>query len=378
MVLALNPAVLAGGADQQEQTAYRVGPEDQITVTVARHPEFSGSYYVPADGMVNLPAIGQMRADGKTLCELSAEITQLLSRRLRDPEVTVSLQAPRMQRVYVLGSVRKPGLYDGKPGWRLTEALAAAGGLEPGLEESDCNAVILRARSGERQSIPLVDALRGPPEANALVESGDVITLEARETIPIYVYGEVKAPGLYRLRKDTPGIVHAITLAGGAVEDSALDRVTVAHLDGRTTTVNLLETISGGSQAGSIVLQPGDLITVPKETARIAVLGYVTEPGFYPLKNGRKTTLSEALAMAGGRESNRGEIGSVVVIRAQDGKQQKLVYDMHKFLKSGDVSQNPEIKAGDVVYVPQTRRPDWDFLVRSLTAIGILINPFVP
>lgn len=378
MALALGLAALAGGAEQQEQATYRVGPEDQISVTVARHPEFSGSYYVPADGLVNLPAVGQIRADGKTLRELSAQITQLLSQRLREPEVTVSLQTPRMQRVYVLGSVQKPGLYDSKPGWRVTEALAAAGGLEQGVEESDCKAVILRARSGERQSVPLVDALRGPPESNPVVESGDVITLEAQETIPVYVYGEVKTSGLYRLRKDTPGVVQAITLAGGATEDAALDRVTVAHLDGKTTTLNLLDSTSADSQLGSIVLQPGDLITVPKETARIAVLGYVTEPGFYPLKNGQKITLSDALAMAKGRESKRGEIGSVVVIRMQDGKQQKLVYDMHKFLKSGDLSQNPEIKAGDVVYVPQTRRPDWDFLVRSLTAIGILINPFVP
>jgi len=366
------------GISDDAAEAYRVGPEDQINITVARHPEFSGSFYVPSDGVLNLPAIGQVTTNGKTLKELSEEIAELLRTRLRSPEVTVVLQSPRMQRVYVLGAVRNPGLYDMKPGWRITEALAAAGGLAQGVDEADCKAVVLRARNNQRETVALVDVFRGGSQANAQIESGDVLTIEAQETIPVYVVGKVKAPGLYKLRKDNPGVIQAITLAGGTLDEAALDRVTISRLDGSSKTVNLLPAMFGGSQEPNVPLQSGDLVTVPEETARIAVLGYVKEPGFYTLKNGQKLTLSDALGLAKGTESNRADIGAIAVIRVENGQQQKAVYNMHKFLKSGDASQNPEIKPGDIVYVPKTGRPDWDFLVRSLTAIGILINPFVP
>ncbi len=365
-------------AAEDAQPSYKIGPEDQFNVTVARHPEFSGTFYVPADGTVNLPVVGQVNVSGKTLSELSEAITAGLSQRLRDPEVTVSLQSPRMQRVYVLGVVEKPGLYDMKPNWRITEAIAAAGGLATGNEEADCKATILRARDGQRQTIPLVEVFKGAPESNARVESGDVITIEAAETIPVYVTGKVKSQGLYRLRKDTPGVIQAIALAGGALEEAALDRVSITRLDGSVKKIDLIPAVSSGSQEANVALQPGDLVVVPEETGRIAILGYVREPGFYPLKNGQKVMLSDAIGMAKGVEGKRSEIGSVVMIRFNNGKQDKTVYDMHKFFASGDASQNPEVKSGDVIYVPQTKRPDWDFLIRSLTAVGILINPFVP
>lgn len=366
------------GAGDDEVGTYRVGPEDQINITVARHPEFSGTFYVPSDGMLNLPAIGQIVANGKTLKELSEEIAELLRNRLRSPEVTVNLQSPRMQRVYVLGAVRNPGLYDMKSSWRITEALAAAGGLALGVDEADCKAIVLRVRNNKRETFALTDVFRGESQANAKIESGDVLTIEAQETIPVYVVGKVKAPGLYKLRKDNPGVIQAITLAGGALDEAALDRVTISRLDGSSKAVNLLPAMFDGNQESNVLLQPGDLVTVPEETARIAVLGYVKEPGFYALKNGQKLTLSDALGLAKGTESNRADIGAIAVIRVENGQQQKTVYNMHRFLKSGDASHNPEIKPGDIIYVPKSGRPDWDFLVRSLTAIGILINPFVP
>lgn len=104
-------------------------------------------------------------------------------------------------------------------------------------------------------------------------------------------------------------------------------------------------------------------------------MGYVNEPSFYPLRDGQKLTLSEALGMAKGADNRRGEMGAVAVIRTEGGKQQNMVFDLNKFLKTGDISQNPEIRPGDVIYVPQTSKPDWQTVFSAISSVGLLLAP---
>lgn len=365
-------------AVQGEQTAYRLGPEDVINVAVARHPEFSGEFYIPVDGVVNLPAAGQVSATGKTLAELSEAVKTQLGDRLREPEVTVTLKTARQQRVYVMGSVDKPGPYDAKPGWRVTEAIAAAGGVAKTVESTDCQVALLRASTGKRETTPLADVLHGKPEQNPLVESGDVVMVEAEETMPVYVMGRVKNPGMYRLRKGNARVVEALTLAGGTLEDAALDRVSISHLSGKSETVDLVPAVLDGTKSAATTVEAGDLITVPAETGRVAVLGYVNEPGYFPVRSGQTMTLSDVLGLAKGVDNRRGQMGAVAVVRKSGTKeQQNQIYDFRKFLKSGDLTQNPEIHAGDVVYVPQNGKPDWGSVFQALTSIGIFASPIL-
>ena len=370
---------LAGIAASEEQPTelYKVGPEDLINILVARHPEFSGDFYVPSDGIVNLPAVGQLSMSNKTLSEISIDIKDRLQKRLREPEVTVTLKTPRMQRVYVLGVVDNPGLYDMKPGWRITEAIAAAGGLTNGTEPADCRANVLRAASNERKTFELKAVLRGDPESNIGINSGDVLTVETGETLPVYVMGRVKNPGVYKLPKADSGVMEAITLAGGTLDDAALSRITITRTNGTNEVVDLTSAMLEGKQETKISLQPADMIMVPEETSRVAVLGYVNEPGYYPLKNGKKLCLTDALGLAKGVVNKRGEVGTIAVIRNENGKQVRMQIDLHKFLKNGDITQNPEILSGDVVYVPESKKLDWDRVLSSLTAIGVLMNPLL-
>lgn len=249
----------ACAVDEQQQP-YKVGPEDTIRISVARHQEFSGEFFVPTDGLVELPGVGQVNLSGKTLSEISRMVSDKLSERLREPEVSVSLSKPRMQRVYVLGAVTNAGLYDTKPGWRITEAVAAAGGLASGVEVADCRATVLRADSGVRESYSLKEVFSGEGSANVALAGGDVLTIEAEETIPVYVMGQVKTPGTYRLRKDSAGVLKALALAGGTLEDAAVSRVSVTHLTGEVEVVNLLPALLNGKQENDIALQAGDLV----------------------------------------------------------------------------------------------------------------------
>lgn len=372
-------AFLAGTAVQvtaeslPQNAPYKVGHEDVITISVTRHPEFSGDYFISTDGTLNLSAVGKISVSGKTLDEIATIVQNGLRNRLLNPEVTVTLKTPRMQRVYVLGVVDKPGLYDMKPGWRITEAVAAAGGLVAKTEPADCTVTILRSATGKRESVKLTEVFRGVANANAPVESGDVLTIETVEAMPVYVMGKVKNPGLYNLRKDSAGLLEAVTLAGGTTDDAALGHVTITHMNGTKKVVDIAPAIVDGKQDSDVNLQSGDLVMIPEETSRIAVLGSVTEPGFYTLRNGRKLVLSDALALAKGTNKN-GKLGAIVIVRSEATKQQRLIFDLNKFLKSGDLTQNPEVKPGDVIYVPETSKPDWSSIFGALTSVGFLLK----
>lgn len=359
---------------EDASSTYRLGPEDVITFTVMGHQEFSGEFLIPSDGLLNLPAIGAIEAAGMTLDELTARSTERLKARLVKPEVTVALRTPRMQRIYVLGAVKSPGQYDMKQGWRIAEALAAAGGLSLGEEPADCDAIILRSSTGKKSIGKLEDVIRGDNEANLPLQSGDVLTIDSGEVIPIYVMGRVKDPGLYKVRQTEAGVMKAIALAGGTMEDAAISAVCITHLSGESETVDLTSAITDGKPAMDTGLQSGDMVLVPETKARIAVLGYVMSPGFYTLKDGEKLMLTDALGLAKGVDNKRGEMGSIAVVRTENGKQQKIVYDLGLFLNRGDLSQNPEIKPGDVVFVAETRKPDWSTVLQTAATIGILLR----
>ncbi|MEN6521293.1 MAG: polysaccharide biosynthesis/export family protein [Armatimonadota bacterium] len=355
--------VLGNAADSD----YKLGPEDVITVMVMNHTEFSGDFYIPTDGKITIPLAGTVEVTGKTLTEAAALIADNLKSELKDPDVTIVLKTPRPQLVYVMGAVKQPGPYNLKPGWRITEAVTAAGGIPSGIEAADCKVSILRGTSGDKQMVSLQEAMRGNESANQAVRAGDVITVENVELIPVYVMGKVARPGVYNIRKDSAGILEAITMAGGTLDDAALTKVTVTHLNGSSETINIVPATIEGKQETPVKLQSGDLLVVPDSIARFAVMGWVNAPGFFPLKENQQVTLSDALALARGADNKRGGLKKVAILRTTSGKQERLVVDFQKFAKKGDMSQNPVIQPGDIVWVPETGKLDWDRVFANLS-----------
>jgi len=522
------------GLAQVAPPAYRLGPDDRISVLVQDHPELSGDFLLPADGMIDVPVAGRLQASGKTLSELSEAVTARLKTSLRNPSVHVNLRDARLQRVFVLGDVARPGAYDLKPDWRITEALAVAGGQL--TTPADCRAILLRENERTIRDLPAV--LRNDAGANPVLIPGDVLTIERIELFPVYVTGAVKAPGMYQLRAgggavealalagglsaqvtevsavvmrgkeeaatldldaalvkhdakaniplqrgdllivkpqawvavyvmgavNTPGLfdiragcgvveaiaraggftlpehdlrisvvrgsravaeadtaeafganpkmngplqagdvvkvdsirvlpvtvsgqvktpgayelktgdrlLDALAAAGGALENAATSRLSVVHRDGTLATINLARSLQQGDMAQNLPLVAGDMIIVPESIDRVAVLGYVNKPGFYPMPDGRSLRLTDALGLAGGMENQRGGIKQVAILRMVDGKQQREICDLEKYFKSADPTCNPALQTDDIVYVPETRKPNWDVIFRALSAVGLV------
>lgn len=90
-----------------------------------------------------------------------------------------------------------------------------------------------------------------------------------------------------------------------------------------------------------------NVIVTQLQSQQISVLGQVYRPGRYPLEGER--TLADLLATAGGLAPDAGDL--ITLIRTKDGATTRQVVDLPKMIRSGDLSENISILAGDIIYV---------------------------
>lgn len=108
----------------------RLGPEDIISVDVFDKPNYSrANITIPPDGMISYPQIGRLQVAGRTVPDIEKEVREKLMEYIIDPQVTVQLVASHSQKIFVVGDVNTPGIYEMTRRMTVTEALARAGYL---------------------------------------------------------------------------------------------------------------------------------------------------------------------------------------------------------------------------------------------------------
>ncbi|AOL94444.1 polysaccharide biosynthesis/export family protein [Porphyrobacter sp. LM 6] len=119
-------AIVPAAAAPLDQSEYKIGPLDRVSVVVFRQPDLSVvDAQVDPSGKLALPLLGTVSVHGKTGETVAAEITQALREYLRDPKVSVAVNSIT-QKVIVEGAVAQPGVYDLRGHTTLLEALAMA------------------------------------------------------------------------------------------------------------------------------------------------------------------------------------------------------------------------------------------------------------
>lgn len=158
---------------------YRIGVTDLLRITVWRNEELSVDVPVRPDGMISVPLIDDVHAEGLTPEELKAIISKELEEYVTAPTVTVVVLNMNSQMVSVLGAVRNPGQFQVMRNMRVMEAIAAAGGFSDFASKGDIR-VIRRSDDGSEVEFRFdYDGYvkgRGP-ETNILLKSGDAIVV---------------------------------------------------------------------------------------------------------------------------------------------------------------------------------------------------------
>jgi len=154
---------------------YVIGTGDRLSVVVWQEPDLSRDVQVRPDGTVTLPLVGEVHAAGKTPTQLKEELKQRMQNYVKQPIVTVSVEAVASYRFTVSGNVAQNGIF--APGYYVTvaEAIAMAGGPTEYADGDDV--VLIRTDpGGQLRRIPIdyEAILDGDnPEQNIVVLPGD-------------------------------------------------------------------------------------------------------------------------------------------------------------------------------------------------------------
>lgn len=212
------------------QTDYVVGAQDVLTITVFGEAELSGKFTVEQDGTFTFPQIGRIKAGGSTLRGVEQELrTRLADGYLKNPQISVTIENYRSQRILILGEVRSPGEYQLTGEMTLLSALARAGSTTPTASKE---ATIVRPRKnpkpGEDASeiirVDLAELQAGNMALNMSLQDGD--TINVLKAHSVFVAGQVKSPGAYAVDSDTT-VLQVVSLAGGLTDRGSDSRIRI-------------------------------------------------------------------------------------------------------------------------------------------------------
>lgn len=171
VLLGLSLPVAAGA---QQPTAPDPGsmvlqPGDVVRVEVWREKDLSGAFLIDETGSVTLPLLGRRKVAGTPIDVVRDTLVAEYQAQLRNPSVTIT----PLRRVYVLGEVNVPGLYQVDPTVSLAGAIALAGGANA---QGDLRSLRV-VRNGEviMEGVQAERAL-----ASADIRSGDQIFVNRR------------------------------------------------------------------------------------------------------------------------------------------------------------------------------------------------------
>jgi polysaccharide export outer membrane protein len=183
------------------------------------------------------------------------------------------------------------------------------------------------------------------------------------------VFGEVSRPGDIEF-KDGDRILDALAQAGSYTQNALLEKATLTHKGADSTIPIDLRKMLHGDLKQNYPLQKGDSLYIPQEDYqnKFYVFGQVYKPGIYSLRE--KTTLLNAISLAGG-PTERGILRSTIVVRGDPAKPERVQCNLTRLFDKGDLSQDISLQSGDVVIVPETKRPDW---AKVSQILGTVLN----
>jgi len=135
--------------------AYRLRPGDTIKIDFVTDRALSFETPITPAGTVTLPLAGDLKATGKTVEELAADVVESMSPFLLDPGVAVVLVKVGAQPIFVIGEVAKPGRVDSPEPLTVSRAIASAGGFLPTAQTG--SVMVVRTVGVERPTAYKID-----------------------------------------------------------------------------------------------------------------------------------------------------------------------------------------------------------------------------
>ena len=168
------PAQPQGQAENDIPADYTLGKEDVVDVSVFGFPQLDGPQTVRPDGKITLKLVGDVQAEGRTIQEITDDVTEKLKPFIPAPHVTIAMKQINSMKVYVVGRVGAPGVFNIGSPVTLLQALAMAKGFTPWAHKS--HLTLVRGVTGKRVSVNYDHVVSGKQE-NYTLYPGDTIVV---------------------------------------------------------------------------------------------------------------------------------------------------------------------------------------------------------
>lgn len=155
---------------------YVIGPEDVLYIHVWREEPLTRTIPVRMDGMISLPLIQEVKAEGLTPNQLKEELTQRLKKFIETPMVTVTVMEANSFKVYVSGQVRTPGVVRLRSETTILQLIPMVGGFTDWANQKKI--LIIRKEGGKEKRIVVnyKKLIKGEePGSNIVLRAGDTI-----------------------------------------------------------------------------------------------------------------------------------------------------------------------------------------------------------
>tara|TARA_Y100000589_G_scaffold59830_2_gene50428 strand:- start:3223 stop:4296 length:1074 start_codon:yes stop_codon:yes gene_type:complete len=288
---------------------YLLGPGDFISIDFIGAAELSGKFQILSDGNIQLPLLGTQSLSGLTLNQAKEKLILLFSDELIKPDLNLNLVRSRPLKISVIGEIYRPGIY----------------------------------------SLDISDNSQGYPTVIDAIQKSGGLTFDADIT-KVILYRELQG------------------------ENSQYKKVEL----------NLLSMFQTGEQKYNPNLFDGDVIKISKltdnknsleniannlipENIKVYVVGEVDKPGMYTVDS--KTTVENAILIAGGPKSWRYQKNNVKLIRIQRNGEVKVKKISFKENIQSNSFRKIALRTGDIIRVNK------NLFGKSSDALGTFLNP---
>lgn len=322
---------------------YIIGAGDTLSIDVFDVKELSRDVHVSQTGTIGLPLV-PLRLLVKGLTETQAEqkIAEVLQANglVSHPEVSVAVKDRKSKPITIVGAVPHPMVYQAERPVTLLEVLAEAGGV---ANDAGDTAIVTRPASDTNDAA----------EVPAMITE-DVIPPSGQNTATSQAGSPAQPSGSVTT---TPPIAPAVSAptfnrAAPGTSDKSSPTPTQVTPISNTITVNLNELMESGDPANNVILQAGDIVTVP-HAGIVYVLGAIVKPGGYVLANDRsQMTALKMLALSGGVNRTAKSDQAVIIRRDLQGQQHEQMIDLKKIVKRE--TEDVRLQPSDILYVPES------------------------
>jgi polysaccharide export outer membrane protein len=323
---------------------YVIGSGDLLAVQVFDVQELSREVRVSQTGTIGIPLIPvRLHVAGLTEIQAQRKIAEVLESNglVSHPDVSVTVKDRKSKPITIVGAVAHSMVYQADRQVTLIEVLAEAGGIS-----NDAGDTVIVTRL---ETDPASDS--EPPNIGSADAAPTALPQAAPNAEPTAHASASPAP-VDSIAPD-PTARTAANISSSPPPPKSSDVPDLAPPPiANTITVNLARILENGDTSSNIVLQPGDVVTVP-HAGIVYALGAVARPGGFVVSNdrGQLTTL-KLLSLAGGLDHAAKSDHAVIVRHDGNGQQHEVEVDLKKVMKFE--TEDVRLQPSDILYVPKS------------------------